>query len=470
MFKQLPLALITAAVLSACAVGPDYQRPDLALPTQWPGAGQKTADVPADATQQAGPWWRIYQDPVLDRLQDEALNNNVDARLAVARIAEAQAQLGIANADLLPSLSANMGGSRTKVTTQGATPLFATVPRFQNNYTASLNTSYELDLWGKLRRASESARAQLLAMESAQESVRLTLTAQVAQAYFALITLDRQEALLKQVLQGREESLELDRKRLELGAMSEFDLNTALSEVALFRSQLANITQLREQQEAVLALLVGRSPRDVMEAHLERGAPANPGVIAIPEGLTTDILLQRPDVQEAEQRLVAMNANIGYVRAQMFPSVSLTAFMGGQSAAFSELFTGPAGVFQFAGGIALPLFNAGKLSDSVRVAEAQREQALITYQHTVASAFADVRNALSAQEGARRMLEAATLRSNALARSRQQVEARYRVGASSRLDVLNVERDALQAEMDRLDAERLQRNAVSDFYKAVGGA
>lgn len=462
MNKNLPLALLTAAVLSACAAGPDYKRPELALPEKWPAqpAGQAAAKDES--------WWHVYHDAALDKLEDEALANNADLRLAIARIAEAHAQLGLADANLYPSLSANVTGSRTQSSAAGTLPLTG-IPRTQNDTRVTLDASYELDLWGRLRRADEAAQAQLLAVESARDTVRLSLTAQVAQQYFALLSYDREEALLRRALQGRQEALALQHKRASVGVISDLDTHAAEAEEATFRAQLAATTQAREQQEAALALLLGRSPRDVMEAKLERGAPATPDVAGIPEGLSTDVLLQRPDVREAEQQLIAFNANIGAVRAEMFPSVTLTAYLGSESTVFSNLFSGPAGIFQFAAGLSQPLFNAGSLKSAVQVAEAQRDEALVGYRQAVAAAFADVRSALSEQEGTRRTLDAAIARSKAMARAHEQVQARYRAGVSSQLDLLDAERDALQAEVNRLDAERAQRSAVADFYKAIGG-
>ncbi|MDR2195494.1 MAG: efflux transporter outer membrane subunit [Gallionellaceae bacterium] len=464
MIKRLPLALLSAAVLSACAVGPDYQRPDLALPGVFP------AQQDAKTVSKNDAWWHIYQDTVLNQLEDEALQHNADMQLAVSRIDEARAQADAVGANLYPTVSASVSANRTKRSLATATSLpTTTFGRITNDRMATLDVSYELDLWGRLRRSNEAAQAQLLGAESARDTVRLSLTAEVAQQYFALLAYTEQEALLKRALEGREKALELQRKRAELGVISNFDIHAAETEAAAFRAEQAAMTQAREQQEAVLAVLLGRSPRDVMQANFARGTPATPGVVAIPEGLSSELLLQRPDVREAEQQLVAFNANIGAVRAQMFPSVSLTGYLGGESAKFSDLFTSPAGIFQFAANLTQPLFNAGGLQATIRAAEAQRDQALIIYKQTVAAAFSDVRNALSGQEAARRTLEAAIASDQAMTRAYEQIQARYKAGVSSQLDLLDAERNALQAGVTRRDAERAQRSAVANFYKAIGG-
>lgn len=250
--------------------------------------------------------------------------------------------------------------------------------------------------------------------------------------------------------------------------LSEYDLHQAEADLAAVQSQLVSLVQARDRQETALTLLLGRSPRDVMGSDLHRGSPALP-VASVPDGLPADLLLRRPDLKDAEQRLVALNARIGAARAQYFPSISLTSYLGSESVALSSLFTGPAGIFQFAANVSQPIFNAGRMGYQVEVAEARREQAIIQYKQAVASAFADVRNALSAQESARQVLAFESARSEALAQAYKQAEMRYQSGIASRLELLDVERNLLQAELNRHDAERAQRSAVADLFKALGG-
>jgi len=457
--------VLPACLLAACAVGPDYKRPELALPDSWPV-------VQDDAAQKAGvadeQWWHLYGDATLDQLEEEALLHNSDIQVAAARVLEVRAQLGITQADQYPAVSANVSGSRTKYSLDNAIPYPSYLPRTQNVTQATLNASYEIDLWGKLRRASEAARADLLSAESAKETVRLTLTAQVAQQYFALVALDAQEAAVRRLLASRQERIELNKKQVEVGVMSEYDLHQAEADVAAVQSQLASIAQARNKQETTLTLLLGRSPRDVMVSKLDRGSPAVP-LITVPDGLPADMLLRRPDLRDAEQHLVALNARIGAARAQYFPSISLTSFVGGQSVEFANLFTSPAGIFQFAANLSEPIFNAGRTGFMVDVAEARRDQALIQYKQAVANAFGDVRNALSAQESAKQVLAYESARSDALSQAYKQAERRYQAGIASRLELLDVERNYLQAQLNRLDAERAQRSAVADLFKALGG-
>lgn len=492
------VALLVAALLAACAAGPDYQQPKMELPENWSakngamgdglaGAGavkqgelQQGASAPVVAptvatqtTSHAGErWWSLYADPVLDKLEDEAKAHNADAQVAVARVLAARAQLGISEADQYPVVSANGRESRSEMSALGAFPLPATFPRIQTFSHVSLDASYELDLWGKFRRATEASRAELLSAEASRDAAYLSLSAQVAQQYFALLSFDAQEAVLRRTLAGRQEMILLDKKRVEVGVLSAYDMHQAEADEAAIRSQLAALAQARDKQEAALALLLGRSPREVMNSIVDRGTLAQAPALAnvwVPDGLPADMLLRRPDLQAAEQHLVAFNARIGVARAQYFPSLSLTSYLGSESTAFSKLFAGPSKIFQFAGNISQPIFNAGRVGYMVDAAEANRDQALAQYRQAVASAFADVRNALSAQAAARQILAAETARSEALSQANKQAGMRYKVGLSSRVEVLDTERNYLLAELSRVDAQRAQRAAVADLFKALGG-
>lgn len=457
--------LLPVCLLAACAVGPDYKRPELVLPENWPQQQDDTVKKTSSADEQ---WWHLYGDATLDQLEEEALAHNSDIQVAAARVLEMRAQAGIAGADLYPTVSAHVMESRTGNSLLGPIPRPATVPRTVNLAHTSLDASYELDMWGKLRRASEAARADMLAAESAKETVRMSLTTQVAQQYFTLVALDAQEVAVQRLLASRQERIGLNRKQVEVGVLSEYDLHQAEADVAAVQSQLAAISLARSKQETALTLLLGRSPRDVMSASVQRGNPSVPAT-TVPDSLPSDLLLRRPDLKDAEQRLVAMNARIGVARAQYFPSLSLTAYSGGESVAFSDLFKGPARIFQFAANVTQPIFNAGRLGYMVDVAEARRDQALIQYKQAVANAFGDVRNALSAQATAQQVLGYESARSEALSSAYKQAGLRYNAGIASRLDLLDVERNYLQAQLNRLDAERAQRSAVADLFKALGG-
>lgn len=463
--------LFAALLLAGCAAGPDYLRPDFELPQNWrssrTGASEAASTRHADSVGER--WWSLYADPVLDQLVDEALAHNADAAVAAARVLEARALAGLTDADRYPALAAGLSGNRSKSTLLGAFPRPADLPRTQNSYRATLDASYEVDLWGKFSRASEAARAEILAAESARETLRLSLTAQVAQQYFALLAADAQTAVAQRTLATRSETLDLFAKRLEAGMLSEYDLHQAKAEQAATRSQLAGLLQTQDRTESALALLLGRSPRDVMSSRIERGSPATAGNLLVPAGLPSDLLRRRPDLREAEEKLVAANARIGNARAQYFPSIGLTAYLGGESTAFSSLFSGPAGIFQFAAGITQPLWNAGRIGAGVEASEARRDQALAQYRKAVASAFKDVRDTLAAQNAARETLSAETARAAALEKALEQVRLRVTAGIASRLEVLDVERNLLAAELARIDSERARKAALADIFKALGG-
>ncbi len=472
--KRIVSALFPVCLLAACTAGPDYQRPAMQLPDHWPvkqaGLGtDKTPATTATASDAGENWWALYNDAFLDQLENEALRHNADVQLAASRIDQARAQLGISQADQFPIVTLQNDENRTQSSLAGTVPHSSTVPRVQNSSKITLNASYELDLWGKLRRTSEEARAQLLAAESSRDTVRLTLTAEVAREYFSLVALDAQRAVLQRILEGRQERLGIDQSRLKAGAIAEFDLHQSEADAASVRQQLVALDQSRESQETALALLLGRTPGDVLNAaDLNRGSPRL-ATLSVPAGLPAELLLRRPDLKASEANLAAMNASIGALRAQFFPSISLTAYLGSESSAFSGLFTEPAGIFQFASNLVQPIFNAGRLENLEKVAETQRDQALIQYKQAVASAFADVRTALSAQDAARQTLALETTRSQALQKAYNQAKLRYRSGISSHLELLDVEQNYFQAELNRLDAERAQDSAVADLFKALGG-
>jgi len=462
--------LLSALLLAGCAVGPDYERPAFDISSTWSSTRTPgLATSPLRKADTAGQyWWSLFSDPILDALIAESLEHNADARIAAARVLEVRALTRIVDADLYPTVSAGATGRRTKSSELGTYPL-GSMPRIQNDHVATLDVSYEIDLWGKYRRASEAARAELFAAESAREAVRLSLIAQVAQQYFALLATDAQLAVTRRMLATRNETLDLFTRRYEAGTLSEYLLHQAVAEQAATRSQVAALQQIQERNESALAVLLGRSPRQIMESGMERGNPPPIKDLVVPAGLPSDLLLRRPDLQEAEQRLIAANARIGVARAEYFPSLGLTGYFGSESASFSKLFSGPAATFQFAAGLTQPIWNAGRISAGVDASEAIRDQTLASYQKAVANAFKDVRDALAAQGAARETLQAETVRTVALDKALKQARLRFDAGIASHLEVLDVERNLLIAELVRIDSERAHKAAMADMFKALGG-
>ena len=466
MHKPAIAALGLAALLAGCAgLNPDYTRPAVDLPQAW-------RDAPAEGVRaQEAPWWKVYGDPVLDRLIEEALANNASVMLALARVDEARAALGATSAEQLPYVTAGANRNRTRLSQRGATPLPPGFDPEHNDTRVSADVSYEIDLWGRLRNATQAARAELLATEAARETVRIALTSDVAQGYFALRALDAQLAATRRSLATRAEGLELQKKRAQLGDISEYDYRQLEADVAAERAQVPVLEQQRAQQENALAVLLGRSPRAIYEGALEAGTDPEEQTVAIvvPTGLPSDLLLRRPDLVQAEQTLIAANARVAVARAAYFPRISLTGSLGSESVALSDLFTGPAGIWQAAIAVGQPIYGGGRFDAQVEAAGARERQALARYRLAIQNAFRDVRNALVAQAKARERLAAEGDRAAALRTTLRFARLRYVNGMTSQLEVLDAERNLLAAEQNRIDALRAQRAAIADLFKALGG-
>ena len=448
--------------LAGCAVQPDYKRPSVELPAAWMESAQNPA--------RDGNWWRVYGDPALEKLIEEALARNSNLLLAAARVDEARALLGQADAAFYPSVDAAFNRNRTL--SSAATGLLPPgIARERNDYRASLNVSYEVDLWGRLRTAAQAARADLLASEAARETVRITLVADVAKGYFALRSLDSQAAATRRTLALREDGLKLQQKRFDGGLISEYDYRQLEAEAAAARAQLPPLERDREIQDAALAVLLGRSPRAIVDGSISRTEDAREQLLPaiVPSGLPSELLLRRPDLVEAEQRLIAANARVAVARAAYFPSIQLTGFLGSEAQMLSSLFSGPAGIWQFAAAVAAPIFAGGRLEAQVGAAEAREKQALANYQGAIQNAFREVRAALASQSRARESYEAEGARTTALTFALRLARLRYDNGLASQLDVIDAERSLLAAEIARHEALRAQRAAVADLYKALGG-
>ena len=454
--------LVALIFLAGCALKPDYQRPAVELPAAWKESGQNLA--------QDGNWWRVYSDPALEKLVEEALARNSDLARASARVDEARALLRQSESYYYPTVGATFGRNRTL--SSAATGLLPPgVQRERNDYRATLDVSYEVDLWGKLHATAQAARADLLGSEAARDTVRITLAADVAKTYFALRALDAEAAATRRTLGLREEGLKLQQKRFDGGVISEFDYRQLEAEVAAARAQLPPLERDREIQEAALAVLLGRSPKAIMDESVSRSADSREELLpaVVPAGLPSELLLRRPDLVEAEQRLIAANARVTVARSQMFPSIQLTGYLGSEAQALSALFSGPAGIWQLAMVIAQPIFAAGRLEAQIDAARARETQALAGYQGAIQNAFREVRAALAAQTRSRETFEAESTRFAALATTVRLARLRYDNGLASQLEVIDAERNLLAAEIARHEALRAQRAAVADLYKALGG-
>jgi multidrug efflux system outer membrane protein len=455
---------LVPALIAGCAVGPEYERPAAELPVSWEGS-------PATGERRIGDrWWTLYGDPVLDRLIEEALAHNQDLAAAAARVEEARALLQITDSALVPSVDATFVRDRQRSSERSAMPLPFGTPLERNNYRAQVNVAYEVDLWGRLSSASEAARADLLATEAARQTVRIALTTDVVRSYFAVLSLDSQVASTQRSLELRTHAYELQTLRFNAGLIDEFTLRQLEAEVAAARSQLPVLQDRLTAQELALAVLAGRSPRAIMDNSITRGKDSGePTAQVVPEGLPSDLLLRRPDVVEAEQRLIAANARIGQARAALFPSISLTGYYGSESAQLADLFTNPARIWALGFGLAQPIFQGGRLRAEVQAVEARQRQAVAQYQKSLQQAFREVRQALNTQIRAREVYDSEGMRAVALAEALRLSRIRYQSGLLSQLDVIDAERNYLQAELNRADALAAQRAAVAELVKALGG-
>lgn len=456
--RKRTLPLLLSLALTACAVGPDYSRPKFDLP----------ASTPTQQASVASDWWQQFHDPVLDQLISEALQHNQDLALSAAQVDEAAALAGIARAQLLPSLAANAGYQRARTSAETTT---AGSPLVSDVRTANLTASWELDLWGKLRRSNEAARATLAASQYNRDAARLSLSAQVAQTYFQMRAFDAQLDIAKRTLDSREASLLLRQKRFKGGMTSELDMRQAESEAASARATIPQLSKSLQQTETALAVLLGRSPRELLEGKLQRGQAIDLLTVppSIPADLSSSLLERRPDLAAAEAQLIAANARIGVAKAAYFPSISLTGALGSQSLSMETLFSGATRTWSFVGNATAPIFNFGQTGLNVDAASARQRQALAQYQKSVQTAFKETQDALVASSSAREVQEAQTTQLTALNRALHLATLRYDNGYSSYLDVLDAERNTFQAELNLVNAQLDRLNAAISLYKALGG-
>ena len=463
MTRARVAALLVTGLLALAGCATDsYQRPEIELPQAWKENGPRFAED--------GRWWRIYDDGQLDHLVEEAFTRNSDLVIAAARVDEARALVGEAESGFYPQVDAR-GAAIRQQNSQRTANFFPGVPTRFTDYRATLNVSYEVDLFGRIRAGARAARAELEASEAARDTVRLALAAQVAKSYFTLRALDEQVALTRDTVRLREEALVLQKKRFDGGVISEFDYRQLEAEAAAVRAQLPPLERDREREEAALLVLLGRTPREVFESAVARRESQNdePGAPVVPSGMPSELLLRRGDLVEAERRLAAANARISVARAQMFPSIALTAGLGGESAALADLFTGPARIWQVGLALTQPIFAGGRLEAQTQAAEARERAALAQYQKAIQNAFSETRAALAAQRRARESYDAESTRAAALTETLRLARLRYLNGVASQLDVIDAERGLLAARSARIEALRAHRSAIADLFRALGG-
>jgi multidrug efflux system outer membrane protein len=456
------LALLCAAlVLSGCTMGPNYRRPTVAVPTTYRGAVPDSTPQTETASLGDQKWWDIFQDEQLRTLIRVALQKNYDVRIAASRIMEAKAQLGITRADQFPTLSAGAGIADARSARSKFLPAFETSTG-QVNFSAA----WELDFWGKFRRATEAARANLLASEWAREEVVSTLVANVAAAYFQLRALDLQLEISRRTLDSRQESLRLTQILANGGATSLLDVRQAEQLVFTAGAEVPALEQQIEQQENFLSVLLGQNPGDISRGQTLTEQQQPPEV---PPGLPSALLERRPDIREAEEQLVAANAEIGVARAAYFPDISLSGSGGFQSSALTNLFSGPAGAWSFGASLAQPIFTAGRLRSGVRLAEAQQRTAMLFYQQSIQGAFRSVSDALVAYRKTREFRAQQDLLFQSAEDAARLSHMRYTGGATGYLEVLTNETNAFSAELGLAQARLNELLALVQLYEALGG-
>jgi outer membrane protein, multidrug efflux system len=447
--------------LAGCAIGPNYKRPSVDVPAAYHGTTEEEAAKPAPVSLGNQKWWDVFQDTQLQQLIRTALQKNYDARIAAARVLEAQAQVGITRADQFPTVNVVGTGTSLRNPTNGP------IPQYEFNFgRITALATWDLDFWGKYRRASEAARAQLLATEWARQEVNATLVANVATAYFQLRELDLELDISKRELASRNESLDLTETLEEHGINSILDVRQAEQLVYTDAADITDLERRVGQQEDLLSVLLGNNPATVargMELAQQPHAPQ------IPAGLPSALLERRPDIRQAEQQLVAANARIGVARAAYFPDITLTATLGFQSSALAKLLNGSSGLWSFAGTVTQPIFNAGRIRSNVRLAEAQEQEAVLTYQQTIQGAFRDVSDALIAYQKTQEFRAQLELLASSAQDAAQLSNQRYQAGTTNYLEVLTSETNYLSADLGLAQARLNELLSLVQIYKALGG-
>jgi multidrug efflux system outer membrane protein len=471
MKLRVTAVLIAAGWMASCTVGPNYQRPAVQIPQNFRAPDASPAP---QATSLADlKWWEVFRDDKLQELIRTALTANYDLRDAVARVEEARANLGVTRSNQFPQFGVSGDINFSRLSRDGQTPLPASFLPNQNRTwgEGALNLlSFEVDIWGRLRRATEAARANLLSAEENRKAVVVTLVSDVATDYLHLRELDYELQISKATLATRQGSLSLTLERQTGGVATLLDLREAEQLVDTAEQTIPQLQQQIEQTENQITLLLGRPPggiargQDFMGQELPAIVPPD-----VPTGLPSALLERRPDILAAEQNLVAANANIGVAKAEYFPRISLSGFLGGQSTQLSSLFAGPASAWSFVPQISQPVFAAGRLKSGVRLAQAQRDQALVQYERAIQTAFTDVSNALIAHQRVRE----SRLKQEALVRTLQDrtrlAYARYGGGVDTQLNALDADRDLFTSELNLAEIRLNELLSVVQLYKALGG-
>ncbi len=457
--RRLLLLSLIALALGGCTVGPNYVRPTVDTPPSWRMTDAEAKDVANTA------WWGQFDDPVLDNLIGSALRENLDLQIASARVDEFAGRYGFVRADLFPQVGASAMAGRQRFTEETGNTNPPGTNFTLGNYSATLGATWELDVWGRIRRATEAARAELVASEEGRRAVILSLVGSVAGSYVNLRDLDRQLEISEETAKTREESLRIFKLRFEGGFSSEVEYVQVKS---LYEEALAVIPAVEKaitQQENALSVLLGRNPGPI-----PRGKTIDQLALpSIPAGLPSDLLSRRPDLLLAEQNLVAANARIGVAKAAYYPAISLTGFLGFASTDLSNLFTGAAKVWSYSVPVTMPIFTAGKIAGDVQAAEAIQRQALFGYRQAIQTAFREVDDSLVDQARTREQLAAQARQVEALQKYVELAQLRFDNGYTSYLEVLDAQRSLFSVQLSYTQNQGVLLQALINLYKAMGG-
>jgi multidrug efflux system outer membrane protein len=466
---RLKLVVLTAAaaVLSGCVVGPNYQRPQIAVPAAFRAPSPSTK--PDAASLADLKWFEVFRDKELQELIRVALTQNYDLLDAAARVEQARANLGITRSNQMPQVNATGAAQLTRLSRDGQIPLSSSFVTSQNRNWGLVGInllSYEVDLWGRLRRETEAARASLLSADENRRAVMSAIVSEVAANYFQLLQLDYELETAQRTLETRRESLRLVHDRQGGGVATLLDLRQAEELVSSAAQSIPTLRQQIEQTENRISLLLGRNPGGVTRGRgfMEQEVPPD-----VPAGLPSALLERRPDIRAAEESLIAANANIGVARAAYFPQISLSGFLGGQSTRLASLFSGPNGAWTFVPQVSQPLFSGGRIRSGVQMAEADRDRARVQYERSIRTAFAETSDALIAHQRTRESREEQEKLVTSLQDRKRLAYVRYRGGVDTQLNALDADRDLFQAELALAQIRYGELLSVVQLYKALGG-
>jgi multidrug efflux system outer membrane protein len=453
---------VFALLLGGCTVGPKYQRPAIDTPAAYRAESATQPSVAAAESLGNEKWWDVFQDPVLQQLIRRALQQNYDARIAATRVLQAQAELGIARANQFP-----MMGAGAQAFSERDPKISSAFPSYQTNVAeVDLSVIWNLDFWGKYRRETEAARANLLASEWGRRAVLTSVVSSVASSYFQLRELDLALEISKSTLASRQDSLRLTNVLAKNGSASMLDVRQSEELLYTAAETIPDLERQIAQQENALSILLGENPGDIPRGHPLTEQPNPPSV---PAGLPSELLERRPDIREAEETLIAANAEIGVAKAAYFPDISLTGTAGFESYSLTKLFNASSGLWNTAGTLTQPVFEAGSLHAGTRLAEAQEQQMLLTYKQTIQDAFQQVSDSLVAYQKDREFREQQQLLTSAAQQADQLSNTLYQHGGASYLQVLTSETNYFAAELNLAQAQLNERLSLVQLYSALGG-